>query len=210
MRGIASINYRLSAYPSKCTQDTASHSARHPDHLNDVQDAIAFLHRQYDLSAGYVLIGHSCGATIGMQLCLGAPDELPSPTVVVGLCGIYDIAALVKAHADQPVYTEFVISAFGDDRHDWLLASPARARWEEHNMRGKKFIIAHSVDDELVERAQSDQMTECLRVAADEAGGSCSQPSLVEMRGKHDEIWSTGHEAARVIGQGIEYCLSQT
>ncbi|EPS32142.1 hypothetical protein PDE_07101 [Penicillium oxalicum 114-2] len=75
--GFASINYRLSAsakFPQD--QDTTPpedyRNARHPDHIRDVEAALAFLQNTYDFGQRYILVGHSCGATLAFQAVMGA------------------------------------------------------------------------------------------------------------------------------------------
>ncbi|KAI9737269.1 MAG: hypothetical protein M1818_005802 [Claussenomyces sp. TS43310] len=71
-RGLASLNYRLSAHPAH-PQDPAQtprhalRNATHPAHIRDVRAALSFLQRRHGLGARYLLVGHSCGATLALQ-----------------------------------------------------------------------------------------------------------------------------------------------
>ncbi|CAG7922045.1 unnamed protein product [Penicillium olsonii] len=75
--GFASISYRLSAHPNH-PQDPISTSpkdfrdAKHPNHIRDVEAALAFLQNTYSFGGRYILVGHSCGATLAFQVVMGA------------------------------------------------------------------------------------------------------------------------------------------
>ncbi|KAJ5880779.1 uncharacterized protein N7473_011832 [Penicillium subrubescens] len=75
--GLASIEYRLSAHPNH-PQDKATtppeqyRNAKHPDHIRDVEAALAFLQNTYNFGQRYILVGHSCGATLAFQAVMGA------------------------------------------------------------------------------------------------------------------------------------------
>ncbi|KAJ6023200.1 hypothetical protein N7499_008524 [Penicillium canescens] len=75
--GIASISYRLSAHPNHPQDPTSTgpkefRDAKHPDHIRDVEAALAFLQNTYIFGARYILVGHSCGATLAFQAVMGA------------------------------------------------------------------------------------------------------------------------------------------
>jgi len=63
----ATINYRLSYFHTR----PEAYQAKHPDHLNDVAGAIAYLQDRYKFGGNYVIIGHSCGATLSLQYVSG-------------------------------------------------------------------------------------------------------------------------------------------
>lgn len=93
----ASLNYRLSLPGSR---------VQHPDHLNDVRQALQFLKGNYDLRK-CLLIGHSAGATLAVQAFHEFRRE------ILGLIlfnGIYDLTELVD---EYPSYNGFVSAAFG-------------------------------------------------------------------------------------------------
>ncbi|CAI7610414.1 unnamed protein product [Penicillium glandicola] len=75
--GFASISYRLSAHPNH-PQDPGNtapkdfQDAKHPDHIRDVESALALLQNTYDFGTRYILAGHSCGATLAFQTVMGA------------------------------------------------------------------------------------------------------------------------------------------
>ena len=75
--GFASISYRLSAHPNhpQDRQKTAPNvfqDAKHPDHIRDVEAALALLQNTYGFGGRYILVGHSCGATLAFQVVMGA------------------------------------------------------------------------------------------------------------------------------------------
>ncbi|KAF7719343.1 Uncharacterized protein PECH_006373 [Penicillium ucsense] len=75
--GFASLNYRLSAsvkFPQDKNTTPAEEyrKAKHPDHIRDVEAALAFLQNTYNFGQRYILVGHSCGATLAFQAVMGA------------------------------------------------------------------------------------------------------------------------------------------
>ncbi|KAJ5383114.1 hypothetical protein N7517_001025 [Penicillium concentricum] len=75
--GFASISYRLSAHPNYSQDPTNTapkdfQDAKHPDHIRDVEAALAFLQNTYAFGTRYILVGHSCGATLAFQAVMGA------------------------------------------------------------------------------------------------------------------------------------------
>ena len=188
--GFASISYRLSAHPNH-PQDPAKtdprdfQDAKHPEHIHDVEAALAFLQNAYGFGGRYVLVGHSCGATLAFQAVMGAvsghreesstvsdsPGPLPStltahPTAIVGVAGIYDLRRLRDTHADISAYQEFIEGAFGADEMLWDGVSPAQvtgSRGVEDGWKsGRLAVLAHSEGDELVDGSQLDAMKKAL------------------------------------------------
>ncbi|CAL5870882.1 uncharacterized protein PFLUO_LOCUS5123 [Penicillium psychrofluorescens] len=75
--GYASISYRLSAHPNhpqdpKSTPSDEFRDAKHPDHIRDVEAALTLLQNTYGFGSRYILVGHSCGATLAFQTVMGA------------------------------------------------------------------------------------------------------------------------------------------
>jgi len=201
--GFASINYRLSPYPHHPRKpsfpDDPSRNARHPDHVFDVSRALAFLEELHSIGNGYVLAGHSCGATIAFQIKEQCREfKVPLPGCIIGSEGIYDLTALVEANT-HPAYRQFVSGAFGSDEATWTEASPYSSKepvaWES----AKVIVISHSNDDELVSKAQPDMMMERIRGTAK----GHAKLQYVPVEGGHDEVWQTGRELARVIEKGL-------
>ena len=221
--GYASLNYRLSQHPSypqdpRSTNRYHLRAARHPDHVRDIVLGIARLQKIYGFGKRYVLIGHSCGATIALQTLMGLPEveslglgvsgAWRMPAAVLAVDGIYDIPKLVKKFADIPEYRDSVVGAFGNDEKAWAHVSPARGDWlrEGEWSRGSKrvMVIAHSHRDELVDWGQVDLMTKQVGAqtknndAVESANGEGAGAGKLEGRWdgylKVIELKSTHHE----------------
>lgn len=176
----ASINYRLS------TDDA---SVRHPAHVDDVSSALSFLAANYSLER-CVLVGHSCGATLALQVY---PKHRRMIYGFVLLNGIYDLEALVE---EYPEYNGFVEAAFGPlDRTDWRSPSPTAIIRDmsvpaEH--RTERFLVCHSPEDELLSMAQSNAFLDVLHDVG------VPYYEFVELMGKHDD--SPGSEqVSRIV-----------
>jgi acetyl esterase/lipase len=213
--GFASINYRLSPAPAHPTDPSnpadPARNAKHPDHINDVLAAILHLQETYRFEDRYILVGHSCGACLVLQVAMkrywgaqyesttGLSMNVVPPLAVLGIEGLYDLPALVKFHEEQPFYRSFVEHAFGSREEDWRAASPTSAdlatSWED----GKLVVIAHSREDELVEWEQPDLMLKALEKEGLTSEGKKKRVVLLELRGKHDQVWEEGAEVARAI-----------
>jgi len=213
--GLASINYRLSPYPSHprdpSNPSDPSRNARHPDHIKDVLAALLHLQETYRFEDRYVLVGHSCGAALAFQVAMkrfwgtqyeptdGFTLNVIPPIAILGVEGLYDLSALVSHHSDDPSYRGFVSNAFGDDHSLWAAISPVSGDFETSWPDGKLAAIAHSRDDELVEWEQVDLQHRALKLQGwDEAGGD-RRLKLIELAGKHDQVWQDGRELARAI-----------
>ncbi|KAI7459147.1 hypothetical protein KC357_g9203 [Hortaea werneckii] len=226
--GFASINYRLSPYPSHPTSPSdpadPARNAHHPDHLTDVLDALRHLQDTFGFGTRYLLVGHSCGATLAfqaamMQLPSSSPPSLVTPPLaLLAVEGLYDLPALISHHADSPIYQHLITNAFGPNPSDWAAASPAislslspsPSQQHQHQQPpGPQLIaLAHSRQDELVEWQQVDRMHAALKrsggwdeVGREEAGGG--RLKLIELHGGHDEVWREGGgaELARAVGE---------
>lgn len=183
--GVASINYRLSGGPN----DNATNGL-HPDHIEDVLKGLAFLEREYGVGKQwpYIVVGHSCGATLAFQIGMdqqwnsAAPHQVAEhnkvtnvantqasehqvspPVAVVGLEGIYDFLLLLKNHADQDAYKQLIEDAFGSNEEVWIKASPVAGDYSNHWPKGDLVVLGHSLDDELVEWAQVDSIVKVLQ-----------------------------------------------
>ncbi|EON61185.1 hypothetical protein W97_00397 [Coniosporium apollinis CBS 100218] len=230
--GFASLNYRLSPYPTHATDpsrpDDAARNARHPDHLDDVLAALQWLDREYDVGSlgrrggrghEYILVGHSCGATLAFQalrrMAGHGPNHSPRggcgsqalPAAVVGVCGIYDIPLLVSTH-EHPAYREFVEAAFGEEEREWAEVSPADGvgRLQDGGGGGgmRVVVLGQSSEDELVDGGQRDAMVETLREEGFEEGGADKELVVLDMKGKHDEVWENGEEIVRAIEVALD------
>lgn len=220
--GFASINYRLSPAPSHPTNPSnpsdPARNAKHPDHVNDVLRAILHLQETYAFGDRYILVGHSCGACLVLQVAMkrywGSQYEstlalemnVAPPLAVVGIEGIYDLAALVKYHEQQPFYRHFTESAFGNSKN-WAEASPTHSNFNQSWEDGKLVVIAHSRGDELVEWEQPDLMLKSLSSQGFKDSGK-RRGKLLELKGKHDQVWQEGKEVARAIEYSIKELLT--
>ncbi|KAF7865599.1 uncharacterized protein EAF02_010022 [Botrytis sinoallii] len=207
----ASINYRLSSHPS-FPQDSSSipkheyRNAKHPDHLKDICSALSYLQSKYSIEDQYLLLGHSCGATLSMQISMGKeylhscgiPDEqlnFKLPRYVLGVAGIYDLRLLRQTHPD-PAYNQFLTQAFGSDEQLWDEVSPAKySTFEEFEKSGKILAFATSPDDELVDEIQIDVMLRNLHGI----NGVVVKNLKNHLKGTHNKIWETGNLAHAIV-----------
>ena len=216
--GFASINYRLSPYPDHprdpSSPDDPSRNAKHPNHIHDVLAALRWLQKEYGFGERYLLAGHSCGATLAFQVAMIRQEEsvlapaFTKPLAILGVEGIYDLVALRDNHKDEPVYQQIVENVFGTDEAWWAACSPVSGDYNKHWPNGKLTVIAHSLEDELVEKDQMHRMKEALNSQRSSAmGGSAAQNRLDTVQiltGKHDEIWKEATELAKSIANAIE------
>ncbi|KAI0123025.1 Alpha/Beta hydrolase protein [Xylariales sp. AK1849] len=208
--GFASIDYRLSPHPTFPQDPTETptkeyRNASHPDHINDVWSALGFLQKQYASSSSYVLIGHSAGATLALQLLMGStalkgaavPPGTNLPTAIIGMEGIYDLLGLVDRLG--PPYAELFVGAFGDSSN-WSDASPMKfTQGFEANWKGGKLaVLGWSLDDELIDKPEIEGMAKVL-----EQDGV---KTLVfeSLQGTHDGMWEDGRVFAEIIIKTLE------
>jgi acetyl esterase/lipase len=220
----ASINYRLSAYPHlTCSKGRrtssfgdASRTAVHPAHINDVLSAIFYLQTTYGFDSEYLLVGHSCGATLALQSIMrgweGAPQSVTKPCAVAGVEGIYDLVELSDSHKTVQLYAEFLKGAFGLDPQKWGLAAPTPFLRQPGNTlpqiwpEGKVLVLAHSREDELVEKEQTEALWDV--VTSSEHRSDTRRDELLWIGGQHDQIWEEGEQMAVVVKRALE-CLRE-
>jgi acetyl esterase/lipase len=221
----ASIDYRLSRHP-KFPQDpgttsaTQLRAAAHPGHLHDVQTAIDFLQEKYGFAERYILVGHSCGATLAYQTVMAhvagaestALRDIAKPRCIAGVAGIYDLRLLRDDYKHIPAYQEFLEEAFGPDEALWDGVSPARASSETGGggwcwAEGKLAVLAHSPNDELVNMSQALAMQDALtrwKGITKEGGGTQHIILLKDLKQSHYGVWRDGKEMAEVIAIAIQ------
>ena len=218
--GIASLNYRLSSYPSHPTYpsslDDASRNVRHPSHIQDVVTAIIWLQTKYKFGEQYVLVGHSCGATLAMQIVMGLWTEqktsvgestdLKMPLAVVGVEGIYDLNLLAINHKDVPMYREFIERAFGRDEEDWRKASPVSGEFKNSWQNARVVVLAWSAEDELVEGMQRSAMVQALHHHSRESRVDIT----IELEGKHNQIVQDGLQIANAIKRAFDFLKDES
>ncbi|ESZ91525.1 hypothetical protein SBOR_8096 [Sclerotinia borealis F-4128] len=199
----ASINHRLSSHPSfpqnsSSVPNHAYRNAKHPDHIQDVCSALSYLQSKYSIEDRYLLVGHSSGATLAMQILMGReflhscgiPYESLSfklPRYVLGVAGIYDVRLLRDTYS---AYNEFITRAYGPNERVWDEVSPARfPNFEEFGKSGKVLAFATSSGDELVDEKQIDHMVKNVQGI----GGEVVVKNLKNMlKGTHNKLWETG------------------
>ncbi|RMZ90799.1 hypothetical protein DV736_g1973, partial [Chaetothyriales sp. CBS 134916] len=208
--GYASINYRLAPH-EKYPQDESvpayeRREAQWPQMMDDVLDALRHLQARYGFGKDYLLVGHSVGATLAMLAALKAHDEagIQAPSAVAALCGIYDFEALHRKFTGYDYLTRNAIK----DETDWVKASPARYNREGYDKlwaRGnaKWVLLAQSKTDGLVDFGQAEEMYKVF-----EEQESLILSDLIEIKGKHDEIWKQGDELARIVVMGVGEMMS--
>ncbi|KIW13659.1 hypothetical protein PV08_08850 [Exophiala spinifera] len=194
--GYASLNYRLSP-SSKNPQDPSStppfelRAAVWPDHLDDVCAGLRHLQTTYSFGSNYVLAGHSVGATLALLAAIKGPQshDVVPPKAVLGLSGIYDFPLLHESH---PEYEALTFNAM--KRGEEVDASPAVYDAQTYRAAGvAKVLLAHSKDDGLVPWNQVDRMKEIL------VKGEEDYVNVLELFGKHNDIWADGKEVARAF-----------
>jgi kynurenine formamidase len=204
--GLAAVNCGLSRTRSNPVDDPGRNYI-HPQHIQDVLLAMHWLSNVYHVDDSsqldYMLIGHSCGATMAYQIAAGREEtrigDKPLIKAVVGIEGIYDLPLLVKNHEAMPVYREFVEDAFGTDVKAWKEASPSQfgnrlsALVDEVDLA----VVAHSPEDELVEGEQADVMTSALQQSARE--GDKHKVVRIKLEGTHDAVWETGNGVYKAV-----------
>lgn len=223
--GIAALNYRLSPHPLHPTHPSppresgvpvdAARTARHPDHIRDVLTGLSYLHgigALGDEGYGYVLVGHSCGATLAFQAVMDQRrwsfgfDEvtkipLEKPRVVVGLNGLYDLPAFLQKPDEAyrgmvPIYDSFTRGAFGDDKGTWASVCPTVVdNWEKEWPEGRKVVLAQSHTDELVPYSQ----TELMKRKLVERAPARLVVEEVPVTGKHNEMWQSPDELVKIL-----------
>ena len=207
--GVASLNYKLSPYPDHPTDpssdDDPARNARHPEHIEDVLTAIAWLQGRYQFGERYVIVGHSAGATLAFQTAMGAWQSLSQarkgaqtvalPLSIVGVAGIYDLEALLNSFVHIPLYRHFLEAAFGEEKADWKEASPVSGKYCDSWPNAKVVVLAHSRDDELVDFLQTEKMSDHLW--REKRPGR--RDNVLSLKGTHNQIWQDGTEMARAV-----------
>ncbi|PHH87915.1 hypothetical protein CDD83_8244 [Cordyceps sp. RAO-2017] len=206
IRGFASIDYRLSPCNEEDQQGKKpcpeGSKVQHPDHILDVRAGLNELQEKYKIDSGYILMGHSAGATLAFQLLMGkdlldgqeSPD-VPLPKAIVGMAGIYDFPQLLKDFT-RPFYNLFVTDAYGDDKAVQDKVSPSKftGSYKEVWPGNNSVLLAQSPDDGIVNFQQRDNMQAKL----EKDGLSVS---LQQLTGDHHLVWKEGTQAARLAGQ---------
>jgi acetyl esterase/lipase len=216
--GIASINYSLTARTHDPTSpeftNDPSRQAKHPDHILDILTALEFLQQKAGFGGNYILLGHSCGATLAFQTVMNhnkwsaaaSAFKVKKPIAVIGLNGLYDMPSLIKMPGEKhehlkEIYEVFTRLAFGDDEKVWEEISPSSVRdWKGEWPEGKKVVLVQSKEDSLVPYAQIEEMKRRL----EESGGDGLDVGEMEAGGDHNDLWKDGARLADIIVQVVE------
>ncbi|KAK5101286.1 Kynurenine formamidase [Lithohypha guttulata] len=217
--GYVSLNYRLSPHPAypQDPQSTPSYTlnnARWPNQPNDILLALQHLHKTYPGSTRYILVGHSVGATLAFIAALQASEHtIAPPCAVLGVSGIYDYPLI---HRTNTGYEDITRNAMSPETYEE--ASPAlyplheyRKRWIEvedsrnDKPRKKVVVLAHSRDDGLVSWDQVEEMRKVFNRDGAEDDCRCE---LVELKGKHNQIWEEGIELVWAITRTVDLLRS--
>jgi len=211
--GIASVNYSLSPHPNHPTNPSTSkdvsRQAKHPDHIHDVLKALQYLQEEFGFESNYVLIGHSCGATLALQVAMNhtkwgkvaAALGVDKPKAIVGLNGIYDLPSLIQNPGDKhkqlaPIYEDFTQRAFGADKIEWRLVSPISVgSWMVEWPEGARTVLAQSKEDSLVPYSQTEDMLSNLKSSMSEY----LEVQEAHVSGDHNEVWQKGDRLAEIV-----------
>lgn len=200
--------------------------AKHPDHINDIVTALASLQQKYTFQTRYLLVGHSCGATLAYQVAMshnlpwmtsvgkGQQPELTAelPIGILGVEGIYHVPVLIQSFGHISIYQKLVRGAFGDDEKIWKEASPAswksysRSWTVEHSQslpRRRVAVVAHSREDEMVDWKQVDSMAATLGTE----GGDGLVSRVLTVQGGHNEVWEEKTELVKAITEALKLMI---
>ncbi len=166
--------------------------------------ALAWLQKKYGFGERYLLAGHSCGATLAFQVAM-TPHSTLSPAItkplaILGVEGIYDLLALRNNHCNEPYYQHMLQNAFGTDETRWTAASPVSGDYNKHWPNAKLTVLAHSFQDELVEKEQMGRMEAALKEKG--ADGRVDVGKI--LKGRHDDVWKEGTELVKSIRYAVD------
>jgi acetyl esterase/lipase len=215
--GIASLNYTLTPRPADAgtpEADDPSRKGKHPDHIVDVLTGLSYLQSKAGFENNYVLLGHSCGATLAFQVAMSHSKwgssatalKVAKPRIVVGLNGLYDMPKLISDPGDKhthlkPVYESFTRQAFGDDEKVWTQISPTSVSdWKVEWVEGSKAILVQSHEDSLVPYRQLEEM----RKALSESKAEGLELTKLEAGGDHNELWQNGDRLAEIVVEVVK------
>lgn len=221
---LAVLEYRLSP------------DSQHPAHLDDVQAGLSLLSSADDAllpgeqgtpawnRSRLVLLGHSVGAFMCLQLLLGPPPSGSKASALDRriqsrieaaflIDGIYDLPSLLE---EYPSYRSFVQEAFGEDaKGAYEVESPARWPVRSSVLSQTEMHVLHSRQDELLSLAQPHYLLHRLELARTAAlAAAATEPDLPPLRplkvdfealtGTHDEVVHANSEAlARYVAAAV-------
>jgi kynurenine formamidase len=160
---------------------------------------------------------------IGLEHVAGG-DTHGGPESLILSAGIYNFPLFLRNHAPPScpeeisrIYNDIVRGAFGPDSAAYQGVSPIAGKYGVENWQnGKLIVLAHSYDDELVERAQRDVMCVALdregwsivmedgdeEAAAVGTGGRVLE--VRDIKGSHDFVWEDGEQGAKLIAEVVQ------
>jgi kynurenine formamidase len=150
-------------------------------------------------------------------------DRDGGPEALILSAGIFNLPLFLRNHSPPAcseeiaqIYNTIVTGAFGLDKAVYQSVSPVSGKYGTEKWRnGKLVVLAHSYDDELVERAQRDVMC----VALDREGWSIvmedgdeeADPAIGgrvlevrDIKGPHDFGWRDGEQSAKLIVEVVQ------
>ena len=234
---VASLNYRLSPHPRHPTHPSGpeisqGRTAKWPDHINDVRDAIYWLRKDGGLVEGqeWIVSGHSVGGTMAMMLGMDSMStreqdknwpggiwgaeggdgsvegvlSLEGLRAVVSIEGIYDFTACRDTHMHlRDMYEDFTTGAFGPKWANWDRGDILRCGRSVRG--GVEVVVGHSKEDELVEWEQAEKLMEVLRRRRSPWPWG---PELVELQGEHQEVVRGGIGVGKCVSAAVELLIA--
>lgn len=236
---VASLNYRLSPHPKHPTHPSGpdksqGRTAKWPDHINDVRDAIQWLKTKEGLVEGqeWIVSGHSVGGTMAMMLGMDSMSNreedkswpggiwgaeggdgsvqgrvgLEGLRAVVSIEGIYDFTACRDTHMHlRDMYEDFTTGAFGSKWANWERGDILRCGRRVRDSV-KVVVVGHSKEDELVEWEQAEKIMEVLnRRRSPWPRG----PEFVELEGGHQEVVKGGVGVGRCVAAAVKMLIEK-
>lgn len=137
-------------------------------------------------------------------------DGYAHPLAILGTEGIYDIRQLQEANRQLKLYRQFSETAFGPEREGWDFVSPAVHREDgsssvERGWRaGRLAVLAHSVEDSLVDVKQLVTMKDTLVPWEEQQDVPTRKVVTLSLIGEHNDPWKKGEELARAIAATIQ------
>jgi acetyl esterase/lipase len=185
----------------------------HPDHLYDVQAGIRYLQGRFRFQDRYVLVGHSCGATLAFQTTIeqALSDEnitksTVPPQAIVGVAGIYDLVLLRDMDPYPPSCQYFLSQAFGTDEQVWKRASPVKGDYMRNWPEGRVTILVKCSEDEYVSPVQLDVMGNALESWWKQDGKNLE---IHTVYGAHDDCWKLGAGLVFGINRALAYLMTE-
>lgn len=172
---------------------------------------MGYLQRRLQFGDRYVLVGHSCGATLAYQyLASTATEPRPdciAPQAIVGVAGLYDLPLLRDMDPEPPASQDFISAAFGPDKTIWEEQSPANGRYNYDRLwpAGRLAVLAICREDEYVSPEQRTQMVRALESWGD---GRRRVVRMMEVDGRHDDNWKKGVGLADCIEETLSHLLT--